>query len=155
MTNQNKQPERGGHLTSIITSNDKLIAEDSLSKEVYDIRCEIAQLKKTETEKLCLLLKKYDELLAKNCMRIGESYATLECPDINVEPAIGYFIPDIHVVDPIFYGAEPSAIITALQFVRGGFAQIFTGIGNNWRQIFTKSRNIKISNITGKISPLF
>ena len=97
MTNKKKQVETEGRLTSIITSRDELIDKDSLSREVRRIRNEISQLKKTEIEKIGILLRRFDELLGQNCARIRNKYVQHGCPDVIVEPAIGYFIPDINL----------------------------------------------------------
>jgi hypothetical protein len=127
-----------GHLTSIITSKPELIEKDPLSKEAFQVRNAISKLQIDETEKLGLLLQKFECLVAKNCLRIKQAYEELECPDVMVEPAIGYFIPDIRIQNPLLHGVEPSAIITAKDLTHEGLHRFLFAsgkIGQDYPQI--------------------
>ncbi|MBT4936793.1 hypothetical protein HON22_02645 [Candidatus Peregrinibacteria bacterium] len=117
-------------MTSIITSNEKILKLDKLSKEISDIRIEIMKLNQTETEKLKLLLQKFDTKLHENCERVKEEYEKHGCVDVKVEPAIGYFIPDVNENDAILKGAEPSVIVTAADLSEDGLHKFLLAAGD-------------------------
>lgn len=127
-----------GHLTSIITSKPELIKKDPLSMEVFQVRDVISKLPIGETEKLGLLLQKFENLIMQNCMRIKHMYEKFDCPDVVVEPAIGYFVPNIHIQNPLLHGAEPSSIITASDLTYDGLQKFLFAsgkIGQDYPQI--------------------
>lgn len=142
MTNEDKKEKKdgvgpSGHLTSIITSDEKGIELDSLSREIKTIRREIIQLNSSNTEKLERLLMGFDRMLTENCARVKKDYADSGCPNVDVQSAIGYFIPNVNERDAILRGAEPSVIVTANDLTEDGlnrFLEAAGVIGENYYQ---------------------
>lgn len=127
--NGKKEIKTEGHVTSIVTSNPENIEKDPLSKNVYEIRQKIIHLKMSDLEKLTELLMQFKDTLDENCKRIKEVYESYGCPNILIEPAIGYFVPEIDKKDALLYGAEPSTIVTAQDLSEDGLHKFLLASG--------------------------
>jgi hypothetical protein len=121
--------ETEGYLTSIITSDDTEMKKDSLSLEIKGIREEIMTLEQGDTGKLEKLLGRFDSVLRENCERIRRDYEDQGCPGVEVEPAIGYFIPDVDKQDALLKGVEPSVIVTAKDLSEDGLGKFLLASG--------------------------
>jgi hypothetical protein len=135
--------ETEGHLTSIVTSGEENIKGDPLSKEIRDIRREIMTLGQSDIDRLEPLLQRFNSKLIDNCNRIKEQYERQGCPDVEVEPAIGYFIPDVNEEDAVLKRAEPSVIITAKDLSEDGLSKFLLAAGMIGEKYFQDAEILK------------
>ena len=143
MTKNKKHVDTESHLTSVITENKDDIEKDPLSKEINIIRNDILALGLSDLDKTHQLLFRFKDLLDDNCNRVKRIYEDHKCRDVTVEPAIGYFIPDVNKKDALFFGAEPSTIVTANDLTEDGLHKFLLSSGIVGQQYKQQSEILK------------
>jgi hypothetical protein len=114
-----------------------------LSQKISEIKKRIIELNIPDMEKVHNLLMQFGDALLENCRRIKDEYERHDCNEISIEPAVGFFVPNVDEKDAILHGAEPSAIVTAKDLTEQGLHKFLRAAGDVGKKYFQQAEILK------------